>query len=76
MCRFPAAAEQYCCHASVLLRNSGCRSRPPTTRRCTSHRPQAAGLEGVHWRRRHGESYVGKRKELIEALRAAGMPRV
>lgn len=43
---------------------------------CTSRPPQAAGLDGVHWRRRHGEGYIGKRKELIEALRAAGMPLV
>lgn len=67
---------------------SRCWPLPPSPRaKCHSHPPlplpallcrcpQAAGLDGVHWRRRHGEVYTGKRKELIEALRAAGMPLV
>lgn len=41
-----------------------------------AQRVQAAGISGVHWRRRHGEQYHGKRQALIESLRAAGMPLV
>lgn len=41
-----------------------------------AQRAQAAGLSGVHWRRRHGEKFHGKRKALIDAMRAAGLPLV
>ena len=39
-------------------------------------RAAAAGLDGVHWARRRGERYHGKRKALVDAMRAAGLPLV
>jgi large subunit ribosomal protein L18 len=39
-----------------------------------AQRAQQAGLSGVHWRRRHGEQFHGKRKALIDSMRDAGLP--
>lgn len=39
-----------------------------------AQRAQQAGLSGVHWRRRHGEQFHGKRKALIDSMRVAGLP--
>ena len=41
-----------------------------------AQRAKEVGLAGVHWRRRHGEPYHGKRKALIESLKAGGVPLV
>ena len=50
---------------------------PPLARRIgelLAQRAQQAGLSGVHWRRRHGEQFHGKRKALIDSMRDAGLP--
>ena len=39
-----------------------------------AQRAQQVGLSGVHWRRRHGEQFHGKRKALINSMRDAGLP--
>lgn len=64
------------CAAPSLPPPTACCPLPALRLLCLPLLRQAAGLSGVHWRRRHGETYSGKRKELIESLRAAGMPLV
>jgi ribosomal protein L18 len=39
-----------------------------------AERAKQAGLDGVHWRRKHGEKFHGKRKALIEGMKEAGLP--
>lgn len=39
-----------------------------------AERAQKAGVSGVTWPRRRGESYHGKRKALLDAMREAGLP--
>ena len=39
-----------------------------------AQRAQQVGLTGVHWPRRRGERFHGKRAALINAMRAAGLP--
>lgn len=38
-----------------------------------AQRAQQAGLSGVHWPRRRGERFHGKRAALVNAMRAAGL---
>ncbi|PRW59382.1 50S ribosomal L18 [Chlorella sorokiniana] len=75
-----AAASTHEAVAKEALKAAGtstsCKEAARAIGESLAQRAKDAGLEGVHWRRRHGESYSGKRKELIEALRAAGMPLV
>ena len=39
-----------------------------------AERARSAGVPAVHWRRKYGQRYHGKVKEILESMAAAGLP--
>ena len=39
-----------------------------------AERAKAAGIDAVHWDRKHGQKFHGKIKELLQTMQAEGLP--
>ena len=72
--RWPAARQLMHAGSSPLERSLHAVQASARIGELLAERAKQAGVPAVHWRRKHGQRYHGKIKELLQSMTAAGLP--